>query len=93
MAIRWDTILQSGYCGPNALTANDLYHAIKDRLAEEAKSKTRKPPLGIMPRKLWEEHRKQEVYDTVARYLIDGWEVPDLLMEEYIVLFRPERRQ
>ena len=41
------------------------------------------PPVGVMPRNIWEEKRRLELYNAIARYLIDGYSIPVEWVEEY----------
>ena len=46
-----------------------------------------KPPLGIMPRKLWQEQvsieRRNRLGEAITRYLQRGMEVPEEWVDEY----------
>ncbi|GED35004.1 hypothetical protein P9G84_31905 [Brevibacillus centrosporus] len=42
-----------------------------------------KPPLGLMPRKIWEEKRLDEVVSAIARYLNVNRTIPREWVEEY----------
>lgn len=45
--------------------------------------KTLKPPLGAMPRFLFEEARIAELQAAIGRYLSSNWPIPTELVEEY----------
>lgn len=36
----------------------------------------KKPPLGIMPRAIWEEKRKKDIIDAMKRYMNEGAHIP-----------------
>ena len=42
-----------------------------------------KPPLGVMPRDIWERKRKEELAEAMARYLEAGMKIPTEWIEEY----------
>jgi hypothetical protein len=41
------------------------------------------PPLGLMPHKLWVEHRKAEIEAAILRYIVASKEVPIKWVEEH----------
>ena len=45
-----------------------------------------KPPLGIMPRKLWDEKRMVDLVDASRRYKKAGMDIPTEWQEEYAEL-------
>lgn len=52
------------------------------REAEEQEN-GKKPPLGLMPRKLWDEKRANEIKAAINRYTKAGLEIPTAWVEEY----------
>lgn len=42
-----------------------------------------KPPLGVMPRDMWDRKRKKDLADAMARYLEAGMKIPAEWIEEY----------
>lgn len=59
--------------------------------------KVTKPPIGVMPRVLWEivcdNYRKDSLFEAMCRYAQVGEPIPDEWMEEYKeILKRQDRR-
>lgn len=42
-----------------------------------------KPPIGIMPRKMWDKQRQKDLADAMFRYLEAGMKIPAEWIEEY----------
>lgn len=42
-----------------------------------------KPPLGVMPRDIWDWKRQEELAEAMARYLEAGMKIPTEWIEEY----------
>jgi len=42
-----------------------------------------KPPIGIMPERIWLEHRQEELKSAIKRYLDANLKVPDEWVCEY----------
>ncbi len=42
----------------------------------------RKPPLGIMPRDIWDEDRMLNLLAAMARYIEEGFKVPPEWIDE-----------
>ena len=42
-----------------------------------------KPPLGVMPRKMWDKQRQKDLADAIFRYLETGMKIPAEWIEEY----------
>ena len=42
-----------------------------------------KPPLGVMPRDIWDRDRKVELSEAMKRYLEAGMKIPSKWLEEY----------
>ena len=53
-----------------------------EKEAEEQEN-GKKPPLGLMPRKLWDEKRANEIKAAINRYTKAGLEIPTAWVEEY----------
>ena len=50
---------------------------------QNQKIKVEKPPLGLMPRYLYNEQRFQEIYSAISRYYQAGKAIPIEWIEEY----------
>lgn len=53
-----------------------------EKEAEEQEN-GKKPPLGLMPRKLWDEKRANEIKAAINRYTKAGLEIQTAWVEEY----------
>ena len=42
-----------------------------------------KPPIGLLPRKIWDEMRRDAVCDAITRYVSDTLPIPSEWLEEY----------
>lgn len=42
-----------------------------------------KPPLGVIPRDIWDWKRQEELAEAMARYLEVGMKIPTKWLEEY----------
>lgn len=42
----------------------------------------KKPPLGIMPRTIWEEKRKKDIVEAMNRYVNEGAHIPHDWIDE-----------
>lgn len=42
-----------------------------------------KPPLGVMPREIWDKQRQKDLADAIVRYLEAGMKIPAEWIEEY----------
>ena len=42
-----------------------------------------KPPLGVVPRNIWDRKRQEELAEAMARYLDAGKRIPKEWLEEY----------
>ena len=42
-----------------------------------------KPPIGVMPRDMWDRERQKDLADAMARYLEAGMKIPAEWIEEY----------
>ena len=42
-----------------------------------------KPPIGIMPRDMWDRERQKDLADAMERYLEAGMKIPAEWIEEY----------
>lgn len=49
-------------------------------------SKFKRPPLGIIPKWLWDEKRKYELFETIVRYRVSGRLIPEIWRDELIDL-------
>jgi len=45
--------------------------------------KTKKPPMGLMPKKLWDEQRYYDVCAAITRYYQAGMKIPIKWIKEY----------
>ena len=50
---------------------------------DEEQETNKKPPLGLMPRKLWDEKRADEIRAAIERYQEAGVVIPAEWIEEY----------
>lgn len=55
----------------------------EEEIAAEEQENGKKPPLGLMPRKLWDEKRANEIKAAINRYTKAGLEIPTAWVEEY----------
>ena len=53
----------------------------------------KKPPLGLMPRKLWEEKRANEIKAAINRYTKEGLEIPTAWVEEYFEIYERNKEE
>jgi hypothetical protein len=42
-----------------------------------------RPPLGVMPEKIWKSKRMQDLYDAILRYMQAGYPIPEEWVKEY----------
>jgi len=47
-----------------------------------------KPPLGLMPKYIWDLQRKQDIEDAVKRYIAADRPIPYKWIQEYVELVR-----
>lgn len=50
----------------------------------------KKPVLGVMPRRIWDESRRNDLIGAIQRYLDAGKPIPPEWVEEYNELARRE---
>jgi hypothetical protein len=48
----------------------------------------RKPPIGIIPKKIWQEIRFRELCQAILRYLEADIMVPKEWIDEYYILYQ-----
>lgn len=53
-----------------------------ERKAEEQEN-SKKPPLGLVPRKIWDEKRAEEIKAAIDRYTKAGIDIPNAWVDEY----------
>lgn len=53
----------------------------------------KRPPLGVMPRYIWEERRLEELRDAIYRYISDVIHVPPAWIEEYNELIEKRKQR
>ena len=46
-------------------------------------TKVTKPPLGVMPRDMWDRERQKDLADAMERYLEAGMKIPAEWIKEY----------
>lgn len=78
--VDWEEGVFSSYEAA-CLTPNDM-RFLKD-LPDIEESPVKKPPLGVMPRELWNEKRRTEIEEAVGRYIESGKPIPAEWIEEY----------
>lgn len=63
---------------------NDLGMCYNDHYCEEKDGKPteERPPLGLMPKKLWDAQRMRDIYDAMERYAVAGKAVPLAWVQE-----------
>lgn len=49
-----------------------------------------KPPLGVMPKKLWEEKRAKDLCEAIQRYLDNGRVIPKEWVDELLLRTKRE---
>lgn len=60
-----------------------LEHLIKETgMEEKIENFSQRPPLGLMPVKIWQEQRKKDVEDAILRYVVAGYAVQDCWIAE-----------
>lgn len=42
-----------------------------------------KPPLGVMPRKIWDRKRQDQLAEAITRYSEAGYKIPKEWLDEY----------
>lgn len=62
-------------------------------LKEDNMERPVKPPLGVIPKKIWKEQRLRELRDAVGRYLEANQIVPIEWIEEYNQLLDDIRKE
>ena len=84
---------EAPYCELTRKCVNDMKKVLPEcpiKTIEESTSKpveNKKPPLGIMPRTIWEEKRKKDIVDAMKRYVDEGAHIPlDWINELYDLL-------
>lgn len=69
------------------ISFNDARYLLDLHELEDVDSRdTKKPPLGVMPRDIWNHKRWTELSNAMQRYLEAGKPVPKEWMDEYIEL-------
>lgn len=78
-----DWYYQGSYYGDGRVQDDPLYeqHAAQ-RKCREIRTGTKKPPLGVMPKWLWLEHRMQELWAAMIRFNMAGVEIPAEWLDE-----------
>lgn len=56
---------------------------LKMKVVEESYSAKTKPPLGVMPKDIWDRKRQEELAAAMNRYLEAGKKIPKEWIEEY----------
>lgn len=76
----WDEVLHNAY-GQCVLTPEDISFLCE--IEEDKTPKCEKPPLGIMPKYIWDKKREKELSQAMIRYISYGKEIPAEWVEEY----------
>lgn len=50
-----------------------------------------KPPIGILPKSIWDEKRHDEIFQVIHRYLDAGLPLPTEWIEEYNEYLKEKR--
>lgn len=45
--------------------------------------KSKIPPLGVMPREIWEEKRLDDLRAAICRFLEADWPIPEEIVSEF----------
>lgn len=69
------------WVGQGRITANDARYL--SGLPEIEAERVTKPPLGVMPRNLWNRKRQEELAAAMQRYLEAGKSIPREWIDEY----------
>jgi hypothetical protein len=76
-----DGLLNSPYCTEVTVDSQEMEEKSVDGLSN-------KPPIGIMPKYIWESKRRNELGDAINRYLEAALPVPSEWIEEYNELIK-----
>lgn len=71
-------VLKCDRCGKFYASNGKPVHVYGNILAAKPK-----PPLGVMPRDIWDRKRQEELAEAMARYLEAGMKIPTEWLEEY----------
>jgi hypothetical protein len=71
-----DGLLNSTHCMEVSVGSLEVEEKSVDRLSN-------KPPIGIMPKYIWNSKRRHELSDVINRYLFAGFPVPPQWIEEH----------
>lgn len=78
------TDLVAEYLEKHILTANDARYIMGLCNIEDSVSDVKKPPLGVMPRDVWDRKRQEELSEAMCRYIAVDKKIPKEWLEEYI---------
>ena len=70
-------------CIFKAYNGECLYNDVSCSCAYRPQIISKKPPLGVMPRDIWDRKRQEELAEAMARYLEAGMKIPTEWIEEY----------
>lgn len=73
-----EKVLKCERCGKFYTSNEKPAHVDENILAAKPK-----PPLGVMPRDIWDRQRQEELAEAMARYLEAGMKIPTEWIEEY----------
>ena len=73
-----EKVLKCDRCGKFYTSNEKPVHVDGNILAAKPK-----PPLGVMPRDIWDRKRQEELAEAMARYLEAGKRTPKEWLEEY----------
>lgn len=71
-------VLKCDRCGTCYASNEKPVHVDENILAAKPK-----PPLGVMPRDIWDRKRQEELAEAMERYLEAGMKIPTEWLEEY----------
>ena len=74
--------LKYDLCG-KFYTLNEKPAHVDEHIDENILAAKPKPPLGVMPRDIWDRKRQEELAEAMARYLEAGMKIPTEWIEEY----------
>lgn len=60
---------------------------------DDDKTQMKKPPIGLLPKKIFDNFRLVDIHDAVNRYFFDKKEIPIEWIEEYNELVKKVRKE
>lgn len=73
-----------GWRASGEITYNDARYLVGlDELNDKSASYTEKPPLGVMPKDMWDFIRRNAISNAIERYAMAGECIPKEWVDEY----------